>query len=205
MRRHATFAAPVVAPVLAMAVAACAPPVDFSAEAGAEAPASIGIGARLLAVRQSEMALDAFLRVISEQGVTADALNGVGAAYYQMGRPGDARRFFQSAVELDPNNAEARNNLGVSLYDDGEYAAALFEFEQAYALTSGQDRKVATNIGMAEVALDRGREQVSVDEAEFDVIQYGQGFYRLKKRTPERAPAPVPEAPEAAPETEAQS
>lgn len=177
--------------VAAGVVAACAPPVDFGAEQGPEAPASVEIGSRLLAASEAEMALDAFLRLIAEEGVSAPALNGVGAAYYRMGRPGDARRFFRSAVELDPNDAEARNNLGVTLYDEGEYEAALFEFERAFALTSGQDQKVLTNIGMTELALAGRRDHVVVDEAEFDVIQYGQGFYRLERRRPDSAPVPI--------------
>ena len=185
----------------AVAVAACQQPGPLSQEAGAQAPASFEIGARLIRANQPEMALGAFTRLIAEKGVTAEAMIGVGVAYLRMGRREDAIRSFEQAIEVDPNIPVARNNLGVALYEDGAYAAALSEFERAYALTGGLDPVVRTNIGIAEFAMATRADEVIVDDADFDVIQYGQGVYRLEPRKPDGEAAPKT----ARTETEAQS
>lgn len=179
----------------------CAEPGLLAKQQGAAAPASMDIGVRLIRANQPEMAIDAFSRVITRDGVSAEALTGLGVAYHRMGRPGQAERLFKSAVELDPNAPAARNNLGVVLYDDGAYAAAHSEFERAFALTAGRDETVRTNLGIAELTLSLHQDDAAVDEAEFDVIQYGHGVYRLEPRKPDATVAPKTTATE----TEAQS
>lgn len=183
------------------AVAACQQPGPLSGEAGARAPASFEIGARLIRANQPEMALGAFTRLIAEKGMSPEAMVGIGVAYLRMGRRDDAIRSFEQAIEADPNVAVARNNLGVALYEDGAYAAALSEFERAFALTGGLDPVVRTNVGIAEFAMVTKGDEVIVDDADFDVIQYGQGVYRLEPRKPDGEAAPKT----ARTETEAQS
>jgi len=75
------------------------------------------VGIRLLAANQHALALDAFNRSITEEGVSANALAGIGVAYHGLGQRKQALKFSQSAVDMDPNSAIARNNLGVLLYD----------------------------------------------------------------------------------------
>lgn len=178
----------------AMTMTACVQPGgrdDGFFDRSAAEPATISLGARLLEAKQPEMALDAFSRVVAAEGVSVEALVGLGVAYHRMGRPRDAIAMFEAAADLDPNSPEARNNLGVAYYVNGEYAAARSEFERAFALTGGGDPKVRFNLGVAEIALAERADDVVVDEAEFDVIQYGHGFYRLKQR--ERGPTASPE------------
>ena len=183
----------------AVSVAACAQP-GAGAQTAPAAP-SVTIGERLLVARQPEMAADVFEKLIASDGPDPVSLTGLGVAYHQSGRRKLAERFFRAAIDLDPNLAIARNNLGVSLYDAGDYAAALSEFERAFAITEGLDRTVATNIGIAEIAVVVHADEVEVDDAEFDVIQYGHGVFRLQERAPEEKAAPKT-APR---ETEAQS
>lgn len=144
------------------------------------------VGVRLLSANQPEMALDAFNRSVTEEGVSADALTGIGASYLRLGQRSQALQFLEAATALDPNSALARNNLGVALYDEGDYVRALTEFNRAYALTDGLDASIATNVGIAEAALAETGEAIpGVDEVQFDVIQYGHGVYRLEPRTAE--------------------
>ena len=147
------------------------------------------------------MAADLFERMIAERGPEPASLTGLGVANYRTGRLTQAIRLFRAAVRLDPNFAVARNNLGVALYQNGEYVAALSEFERAFAITGGLDPTVRTNVGIAEIAVASRADEVEVDDADFDVIQYGQGFFRLKERDANEKAAPKT----AQPEIEAQS
>ncbi len=146
-------------------------------------PSSLDIGVRLLAANQPAMALDAFNRSVTQDGISAEALTGIGVSYLRLGQRSQAKQFLKAAIEVDPNSALARNNLGVALYDEGDYVSALSEFNRAYALTDGLDASVATNVGIAELAVATEAEAgATLDVAEFDVIQYGHGVYRLEPR-----------------------
>ncbi|MEL7465873.1 MAG: tetratricopeptide repeat protein [Pseudomonadota bacterium] len=189
----------------ATSTAACVeagdPTQNFFSERSASEPATVALGARLLEANQPQMALDAFSRVLAADGVSAEALVGLGVAYHALGRLQASVEMFEAAADLDPNSAEARNNLGVAYYANGEYAAARSEFERAFALTGGTDPKIRFNLGVAEIAFTERANDAVVDEAEFDVIQYGHGVYRLEKR--ERGETASPEQVNS--ETEAQS
>lgn len=167
------------------------PVVDPVAEAARKSP-PIGVGIKLLAANQPEMALNAFHRSLRADGPTAAALTGAAVANVRIGRATNALRLLEAAVTVDPNSIVARNNLGVVLYDRGEYAASLSHLEHAYELTGGTDRSVADNLGIVQYALANSvSEKSEVDEANYEVIQYGHGVYRLQPKAPElTAPAP---------------
>ncbi|MEM7525899.1 MAG: tetratricopeptide repeat protein [Pseudomonadota bacterium] len=153
-----------------------APPPDLTND-------PFDVGVRLLAVRQHEMALGAFRRAMLRDGLTAEALTGAAVASMRLGRPNAARKLLESAVTVDPRSAVAHNNLGVALYDVGDYEGAFARFELAFALTEGADQSVAQNLEMAKFALDDSASpKPKLDEADFDVIQYGHGVYRLEPR-----------------------
>ena len=181
------FRAPIL--VAAIVLAACQQGGTASRSAPQPPDDPVEIGKRLLAADQPEMALASFQRALATGDVSSDALVGVAVASLKLGRRKDARVFLRAAIDADPNSAVARNNLGVLLLDDGDYAGALSEFQLAFALTDGADRAIATNLAMAEhahqVALGS---QPELDAAEFDVIQYGHGVFRLEPRA---AAAPV--------------
>lgn len=160
--------------------------LSYEAMAGeslAPLPPSMELGVRLLNAGEASLALGAFNRALSEDGLNAEALIGIGAAMHKLGRRKEALRVMKSAVDLDPNLALARNNLGVLLYEMGEISAAVFEFERAFALTGGADDRISTNLGIAEFnASMEDTDEIIANDFDFDVIQYGHGVYRLEPR-----------------------
>lgn len=141
------------------------------------------LGLRLLKHNQAQMALNAFNRSLAEEGVSAGAMTGAGVAMARLHRRKDAERFLRGALDLDPNSVAAHNALGVLLYDEGDYAAAAAELQTALTLTDGADPSIATNLGIVETALANAKmEDGSVDDFQFDLVQYGGGVYRLEPR-----------------------
>lgn len=151
------------------------------------------LGLRLMEAGEPALALKAFNRAIAADGVTAETLSGAAAAYYRIGQAAKAMQLARSAADLAPNLALARNNLGVMLYDSGDHAGALAEFERAFALTSGLDRTIATNLGIAETTVTQRNETVAAEQGDWDVIRFGHGVYRIEPRRPEATPAPAAE------------
>lgn len=173
--------------LLALALSGCAaapepapappPPVD-----------PMVLGGRLLAQNRPDLALDAFERAIAAGG-RPEALTGAAVALLRLGRIGEARRLLEAAVARDPDLATARNALGVAHYEAGRFAAALAEFRRADELTGGADPSIAFNIGVAETALAAREGEIPVlDGFDYDVIQYGNGVYRLTPRAKVDAP-----------------
>lgn len=170
-----------------LVAAGCAGPLPPTPGAAPTGPVDqTTLGVRLMQEGEAALALRAFNRAIARDGPSAETLTGVAAALYTLGQPKEATRIARSAVDLDPNLAVARNNLGVMLYEQGDYGDALAELERAYALTAGAHAGIATNLGIAEhVAAQRNAEVVIKEDAEFDLIQFGHGVYRLEKRRPD--------------------
>lgn len=181
-RRPATRAARGLALAALVAAAGCQAQAPGAAGPAGPTASDREIGERLLAAKQPDLALRAFNRDIAANGVSDAALLGLGVAYLRLGQRREALRFLRAAVDLAPDNAMARNNLGVLLHSEGDYAGAHAEFTRAYALTGGADPRIRDNLGMAEYALEAHGDAVLLDEAEFDVIQYGHGVYRLEPR-----------------------
>lgn len=159
---------------------------DFPAPAPAAQPADhVALGKRLLAQNRPDLALAAFNRGIAgDDG--PEAMTGAAISLLKLGRPAEARRLLEAALAREPDLPAARNALGVAYYEDGRHAAALQEFRRANELTGGADPSIAMNIGMAKMALAReeaGRE-ASLDAVDYDVIQYGNGVFRLEPRAP---------------------
>ena len=71
-----------------------------------------------------------FELVVSEHEDSADATACLGYAAHRLGEEEAALYWLRRALDLDDGHAEARIYLGNLLYDRGEYAAALFHFEQ---------------------------------------------------------------------------
>ncbi|MEO0362088.1 MAG: tetratricopeptide repeat protein [Pseudomonadota bacterium] len=156
-----------------------------SAAPTAAAPADpLQIGVRLLASNQADMALRAFNQEMAENGPSAEALTGAAIANMRVGRGPLATKLLRKALRLDPFYAPAHNNLGVALYDEGDYLGALTAFQKAHELTGGSDPAVAVNLDMAAfVVADTAKTTPQLDESEFEVILYGNGLYRLERKT----------------------
>ncbi len=73
-----------------------------------------------MAAGEYELALKAYLRAASEDGVNADVLSAIGSANLKLGRLGQAEQILRRALEMDPTFVPALNNLGVVLMERGQ-------------------------------------------------------------------------------------
>ena len=76
---------------------------------GEEAVDGLTVGHRLTAAGEHELALKAYLRAASEQGITVDVLSAIGSANLQLGRLGQAERILRKATEMDGSFVPAWN------------------------------------------------------------------------------------------------
>ena len=140
------------------------------------------VGHRLMAAGEYELALKAYLRAASEQGVNVDVLSAIGSANLQLGRLGQAELILRRATELDESFPPAWNNLGVVLMEQGNFGEASRVFRLAFALDSGRSAEIGENLRLAmakrdDPTYDPGQEQ-------FSLVRRGPGFYRILE-TPE--------------------
>jgi Flp pilus assembly protein TadD len=160
-----------------------------AAETLLEAPATVEprgadtyllLGKRMLAAHEPEMAIKAFLRSMTSEGVSAEAMTGAGIAYQQQGLLTVARRHFEQALQLAPNSVIAHNNLGVVLYQLKEYYPARDEFRSAFALSNGTSEMAERNLNRAEATIAAIEMVPETDQAvSHDVIRLGGGEFRL--------------------------
>ena len=160
---------------------------DNGAFAPAGRPASeksvdgLTVGHRLMQAGEYELALKAYLRAASEQGINVDVLSAIGSANLQLGRLGQAEEILRRAIEEDETFPPAWNNLGVVLMETGQYGEASRVFKTAFALDSGQSAEIRENLTKALAKLEDP--QYSSPE-EFRLVRRGPGFYQLLE-TPE--------------------
>jgi len=145
-------------------------------------PASyLSLGNKLLAAREPDLAMKAFLSSMSVEGITVEAMTGAGIAAQQQGLLITARRYFEQASQLAPDSVIAHNNLGVVLYTLKEYYPAREEFKSAFALSSGRSERAMQNLDRAEAAIARiekipetdgtiAQEVISRENGEFQLI-----------------------------------
>lgn len=138
------------------APAGLSPPENAPPGADASRPAEDGlmVGHRLMAAGEYELALKAYLRAASEQGINVDVLSALGSANLKLDRLGQAEQLLRRALELDPTFVPALNNLGVVLMEQGRYGEASLIFQQAFALDSGQSDAIRENLRLALARLE---------------------------------------------------
>lgn len=137
------------------------------------------VGHRLMAAGEYELALKAYLRAASEDGVDADVLSAIGSANLKLGRLGQAEQILRRALEMDPTFVPAMNNLGVVLMEEGKTGEARRTFEEAYALDSGATDSIRENLRLA---IAKTEQTVYPDESEangFSLVRQGQNEYLL--------------------------
>lgn len=139
------------------------------------------VGHRLMKAGEYELALKAYYRAASEQGVNVDVLSAIGSANLQLGRLGQAEQILRRATEMDETFPPAWNNLGVVLMERGEYGEASRVFRVAFALDSGQSAEIRENLSLALAKLENP--EYSAPE-EFRLVRRGPGVYRILE-TPE--------------------
>ncbi len=165
---------------------ACTQPASVAApEAPAQAepqqPVSfLSRGKRLLAAREPDLAMKAFLSSMNVDGISAEAMTGAGLAAQQQGLLTSARRYFEIARKLAPDSVIVHNNLGVVLYMLKEYYPARNAFRTAFALSSGKSEMAERNLNRAEATIARMEQVPKTDPAiSLDVIRLETSELRL--------------------------
>jgi Tfp pilus assembly protein PilF len=160
---------------------ACAQPEGMPEGAAAGQTISyLSFGKRMLAAREPDLAMKAFLTSMSVEGISAEAMTGAGIAAQQLGLLTSARRYFEQARGLAPNSVVAHNNLGVVLYMLKEYYPARSAFRRAYALSSGKSEMAERNLNRAEATIVRMEVVPKTNPAiSHNVIRLGTSEFRL--------------------------
>ena len=150
------------------------------AEPAEQTSAYLSLGKRMLAAREPDLAMKAFLASMSAEGISAEAMTGAGIAAQQQGLLTSARRYFEQARSLAPDSVIAHNNLGVVLYKLKEYYPARNAFRRAYALSNGKSEMAERNLNRAEAKIARMEKIPKTDPAiSHDVIRLGTSEFRL--------------------------
>ena len=152
------------------------PAVDASAQ-GVD---GLLVGHRLMEAGEYELALRAYYRAASEQGLNADVLSAIGSADLKLGRLGQAEDILRDAIKQDPNFVPALNNLGVVLMSVGKFGEAKSFFQRAYALDSGNSDEIRQNLKLAIAQSENlGYDEADTEEPQFFLVRRGESEYEL--------------------------
>ena len=143
---------------------------------GEAAVDGLTVGHRLMKAGQYELALKAYYRAASEQGVNVDVLSAIGSANLQLGRLGQAEQILRRATEVDETFPPAWNNLGVVLMERGEYGEASRVFQLAFALDSGRSVEIRENLRKA---LAKKENPTYSEPEQFRLVRRGPGVYLI--------------------------
>ena len=138
----------------------------------------LGVGHRLMAAGEFELALKSYTRAVRDQGLTADVLSAIGSANLKLGRLKQAQKFLEEATDRDPDFAPAWNNLGVTQTSLKNYVGAHQSFRAAFALDNGTSEEVWQNLLLAINNLKNDK-AVQSDPTNFDLVRRGNGRYLL--------------------------
>ncbi len=173
--------------LLILILAACGGELSSSGRNAPVADASrasvdgLEVGHRLMAAGEYELALSAYYRAASVQGMNSDILSAVGSADLKLGRLNQAEQILRRAVQEDPSFVPALNNLGVVLMEEGKFGEARGVFQTAFQLDSGNSDEIRQNLRLA---IARTQNAVYVDPVakeapRFNLVRRGQGDYVL--------------------------
>ncbi len=143
---------------------------------GEQSVDGLTVGHRLMKAGEYELALEAYYRAASEQGVNVDVLSAIGSANLQLGRLGQAEQILRRATELDETFPPAWNNLGVVLMEQGKYGEASRVFQLAFALDSGQSAEIRENLRLA---LAKREDPTYSEPEEFRLVRRGPGVFQI--------------------------
>ncbi len=137
-----------------LTLAACSPGGFGRSEGQVFAPGVAGasdidgllVGHRLMAAGEFELALKAYTRAASQQGLNVDTLSALGSANLRLGRLGQAERMLRRATEMEPEFPAAWNNLGVILMEQRKYSEAAQVFRRAFATDNGNSDQIRENL-----------------------------------------------------------
>ncbi len=106
-------------------------------------------------------AIDAFLRVLSQQPNNADAVLGLAEAYKAAGDFKSAEAQYRRAIALQPNYWGGYNKLGAFYYTQSRYQDAISQFQKVVALVPDNERGYV-NLGGTYLRLGRHDDAVRV-------------------------------------------
>jgi Flp pilus assembly protein TadD len=152
----------------------------FGANAREKGVDGLLVGHRLMEAGEYELALRAYLRAASEQGMNADVLSAIGSANLHLGRLGQAEQILRRAIEADQRSVPALNNLGVVLMEENKVGEARVFFQQAYALDSGETDSIRENLKLAIARSESAvYDDTKTDKPVMKLVRKGQGTYVL--------------------------
>lgn len=174
-------------PVLAVLILAACSSGGLSRSDGVFAPGVAGdsnvdgliVGHRLMAAKEYELALKAYLRAASQQGLNVDTLSAIGSANLKLGRLGQAERILRQATEEDANFPPAWNNLGVVLMERGNVAEASEVFRRAFAADNGNSDEIRDNLRLALANLANPDDTTLQGNQNYNLIRRGRGNFEL--------------------------
>ena len=147
-----------------------------------EAVDGLIVGHRLMAAGEYEVALRAYTRAASEQGLNVDVLSALGSANLKLGRLNQAKKLLKRAVEKDDRFVPAWNNLGVVLSNQGSLQEAKRVFQLAYALDSGNSEQIRTNLTKIIAKIKKSSYTTqNNNNNNFELVRRGNGRYLLLK------------------------
>ncbi|MBL4750986.1 MAG: tetratricopeptide repeat protein [Amylibacter sp.] len=135
-----------------------------------------------MAAGEYEVALRAYTRAASEQGLNVDVLSALGSANLKLGRLNQAKKLLRRAVAKDDRFVPAWNNLGVVLSNQGNLQEARRVFQLAYALDRGNSEQIRTNLTkiIAKIKKTSYTAQNN-NNNNFELVRRGNGRYLLLK------------------------
>ena len=137
------------------------------------------VGHRLMAAGEYELALKAYNRAASQQGLNVDTMSAIGSANLNLGRLGQAERWMRRAVEEDPTFPPAWNNLGVILMERGQIGEASEVFRRAFAADNGNSDEIRNNLRLALAKLENPGNNLDQENQNFNLIRRGAGDFVL--------------------------
>ncbi len=137
------------------------------------------VGHRLLAAGEYELALKAYNRAASQQGLNVDTMSAIGSVNLKLGRLGQSERWLRRAVAEDPTFPPAWNNLGVVLMERGKISEASVVFRRAFAADNGNSDEIRDNLRLALAKLDNSSDTAIQENQNFNLIRRGVGDFML--------------------------
>ena len=147
--------------------------------AGQSTEDGLTVGHRLMAAGEYELALRAYSRAATEQGLNVDTLSAVGSANLRLGRLNQAERWLRQATQEAPNDPVAWNNLGVILMERGMFAEASEVFRRAFATDSGKSDQIRDNLRAALAKLNDETYVGENNNQDVQLVRRGTGDFVL--------------------------
>ena len=146
--------------------------------AGASDIDGLLVGHRLMSAGEYELALKAYTRAASQQGLNVDTLSALGSANLRLGRLGQAERLLRHATEQDPSFPAAWNNLGVILMEQGKISEAVQVFRRAFATDNGNSEQIKENLRISLAQISNPTYDLSQNQ-DVKLVRRGTGDFVL--------------------------